>query len=56
MSLSYHPPRLADLSVHTVAVHQLLVHPILSVPLRHGSKLVGRPPATELVPGLWILH
>jgi hypothetical protein len=56
MSLSYHPLRLVDVSVHTVAVHRLLAHSVLPAPLRHDSKLVGRPQVAEPVPGLQILH
>jgi hypothetical protein len=32
MSLSYHPLRLADMSVRAVAVHLLLAHLVLPVP------------------------
>jgi hypothetical protein len=56
MSLSYHPLCLADVSVCAVAVHRVLAHLVLSVLLRHGSKLVGRPIAAKSVPGLRILH
>jgi hypothetical protein len=56
MSLSYHLLHLADVSIHIIAVHRLLAHLILPVLLRYGSKLVGRPPATEPVPGLRILN
>jgi hypothetical protein len=42
--------------VHTVVVHRLLNHSVRLVPLRHGSKLVGRPPAAKPVPGLRILN
>jgi hypothetical protein len=55
ISLSYHPLRLADVSIRAVAVHRglaLSVHPIL---LQHGSELVGRQVAVESVPGLRIL-
>jgi hypothetical protein len=51
MSLYYHPLHLAD-----IAVHRLPAHPVLPVPLQHGSKLVGCPPAAEPDPGLRILH
>jgi hypothetical protein len=56
MSLSYHPLRLADVSIHAVVMHRglpLLIHP---VKLRHGSELIGHPVAAELVPGLLILN
>jgi hypothetical protein len=33
MSLSYHPLRLADMSVCTVVVHRGLALPVLSIPL-----------------------
>jgi hypothetical protein len=33
MSLSYHPLRLADVSVYAIAVYRLLAHLILPVPL-----------------------
>jgi hypothetical protein len=56
MSFSYHPLRLTDVSVRVVEVHQLLAHPVLPVSLRHSSKLVRRPIATEPVPDLWIIH
>jgi hypothetical protein len=56
MSLSYHPLHLADVSIHSIVVHRLLAQPVLPVLLRHGSKLVRRPPAVEPVPVLWILH
>jgi hypothetical protein len=56
MSLSYHPLGLAYVSVCVVAVHRLLAHPILPILLQHGSKLIGCPPATEPVLGLWILN
>jgi hypothetical protein len=56
MSLSYHPLCLADESVRTVAVHQLLAQQVLTVSLQHGSKVFGHPPTAEPVPGLWILN
>jgi hypothetical protein len=56
MSLFYHPLRLADESVHVIAVHRLIAQPVLSVPLQHGSKLIRRSPAAEPVPGLQILN
>jgi hypothetical protein len=56
MSLSYHPLHLADVSVCAVAVHILLTYPVLSVPLRHDTKLVGCPIAAESVPNLRILR
>jgi hypothetical protein len=56
MNLSYHPLRLADVSDHAVAVHQLCPQLVLLVPHRHGSKLVGHPTIVEPVPSLWILH
>jgi hypothetical protein len=56
MSLSYHPLRLADVSVCAIVVHQLLAHLVPLIPLQHDSKLVGRPIALERVPGLRILH
>jgi hypothetical protein len=56
MSLSYHPLCLVDVSIYAVAVHRLLAHPVLPILLQHGSTLVGRPPAVEPVPGLWIFH
>jgi hypothetical protein len=56
MSLSYHPLHLADMFIHAIVVHQGLALPVQSVPLRHVSELVGRPVATEPVPGLWILN
>jgi hypothetical protein len=42
MSLSYHPLRLADMSIHAIAVHQGLALPVLQIALRHGSELIGR--------------
>jgi hypothetical protein len=56
LSLSYQPLHLADVSVHAVVVHRLLAESVLPVSLKHGSKLVKRPPATEPVSGLRILH
>jgi hypothetical protein len=56
MSLSYHPLRLVDVSVLAVAVHRGLALPVQPVPLRHDSKLVGRPVAVEPVLGLLILN
>jgi hypothetical protein len=56
MSLSYHPLRFADVSIHVVAVHRLVAQLVLPVLLRHGSKLVRRPPAAEPVLGLQILN
>jgi hypothetical protein len=56
MSLSYHPLHLADVSVHAVAVHQLLAHLVVPFSLRHSSKLVRCPPAIEPVPDLRILN
>jgi hypothetical protein len=56
MSLSCHPLGLADVFVHTIAVHLLAAEPILLVLLRHDYKLVGRPPAVEPIPGLRILN
>jgi hypothetical protein len=56
MSLSYHPLRLADVSIRAVAVHQELALPVQSVLLQHGPELVGRPVAIEPVPGLLILN
>jgi hypothetical protein len=52
MSLSYHPLRFADVSIHVVAVHRLVAQLVLPVLLRHGSKLVRRPPTAEPVLGL----
>jgi hypothetical protein len=37
-------------------VHRLLTQSVLPVPLRHSSKLVGRPPAAKPVLGLRILN
>jgi hypothetical protein len=56
MSLSYHPLRLVDVSVLAVAVHRGLALPVQLVPLRHDSKLAGRPVAVEPVLGLMILN
>jgi hypothetical protein len=56
MSLSYHPLCLADVSVHAIAVHRWLALQIHPVPLRHDSKLIRHPVATEPVPGLLILN
>jgi hypothetical protein len=56
MSLSYHPLRLADVSIRTVTVHQGLALPVILVLLRHGSELVGCLVTDEPVPGLWILN
>jgi hypothetical protein len=56
MSLSYHPLRLVDVSVHAIVVHLGLSLPVQPVPLRHGSEVVGRPVVAELVPGLLILN
>jgi hypothetical protein len=56
LSLSYHPQRLVDMSVHTIAVHQGLALLVLLVLLQYGSKLVGCPVAVELVLGLQILN
>jgi hypothetical protein len=53
MSLSYHPLRLADVSIHAVAVHQGLALPVL---LCHGSELIGHLVAIEPIPGLLILN
>jgi hypothetical protein len=39
--------------VHVVAVHQLLAQ---SIPLRHGSKVLGCPSAAKSVTGLRILN
>jgi hypothetical protein len=47
---------LADVSIHAIVVHRLLTHPVLLVPLQHGSKLVRCPLATKPVVGLRILH
>jgi hypothetical protein len=56
MSLSYHPLRLVDMSIGGVAVHRGLALPVQPVSIRHGSELVGRPIATEPIPGLRILN
>jgi hypothetical protein len=56
MSLSYYLLGLADVFIHTIEVHQLLAQPALPVPLQHFSKLVGRPPVAEPIPGLQILN
>jgi hypothetical protein len=56
MILSYHPLRLADVSVHTIAVYRRLALSVLPIPLQHDSKLVGRPIAVEAVPGPQILN
>jgi hypothetical protein len=56
MSLSYHPLCLVDVSIRAIAVHRLLGHLVLPVSLRHGSKLVGCPKATEPLPSLRILY
>jgi hypothetical protein len=44
------------MSIRAVAVHQLIAHLVLPVPLQHGSKLVRFPIAVEPVLGLRILH
>jgi hypothetical protein len=56
MSLFYYPLCLADVFVHAVEVHRELALPVLPVPLRHNSELVGHPVAAEPVLGLWILN
>jgi hypothetical protein len=56
MCLSYHHLRLVDVFVCAVAVHRGLALPVLPVPLRHGSELIGRPITIEPVLGLWILN
>jgi hypothetical protein len=56
MSLSYHPLRLADVYVYAVAVHRGLALPVHPVPLQHGSELIERSVAAELVPDLLILN
>jgi hypothetical protein len=56
MSISYHPLRLADVSVCTIAVHRGLALPVHPVLLQHGSELVGCLVAAEPVPGLLILN
>jgi hypothetical protein len=56
MSLSYHPLRLANVYVYAVAVHRGLALPVHPVPLQHGSELIERPVAAELVPDLLILN
>jgi hypothetical protein len=56
MSLSYHPLRLADMSVCAIEMHRGLALLVLLVMLRHGSELVERPVALEPVPGLQILN
>jgi hypothetical protein len=56
MSLSYHHLCLEDVFIHAVAVHRGLSLLVLPVSLQHGSKLIGRPVATEPVLGLWMLN
>jgi hypothetical protein len=46
---------LADVSIHVVAMHQLLAQPILSVSLQDGFKILRRPPAAQPVLGHLIL-
>jgi hypothetical protein len=53
MSLFYHPLRLVDMSISVIAVHRGFA---LSVPLQHGSELIGCLVAAELVSGLQILN
>jgi hypothetical protein len=56
MSLYYHSLCLVDVSIRAIVVHRGLALPVLLVPLRHGSKLIGRQVAAEPVLGLWILN
>jgi hypothetical protein len=56
MSLSYHPPCLADVSISAVAVHRGLALPVLTVPVQHDSKLIGCPVVAEPAPGILILN
>jgi hypothetical protein len=56
MSLSYHPLCLADMSICAIVVHRELALQVQLVPLRHGSKFIGRPVAVEPAPGLLILN
>jgi hypothetical protein len=56
MSLFYYPLCLVDVSIRAVAVHRELALPVLPIPLRHDSELVGRPVAEEPVLGLRILN
>jgi hypothetical protein len=49
MSISYHPLRLADVSVRAIAVHSGLALSVQPAPLRHGSELVRHPVAIELL-------
>jgi hypothetical protein len=56
MSISYHPLRLADVSIHTVAVHRGLALPVLPILLQHSSELIGGLVDAEPVPGLLILN
>jgi hypothetical protein len=45
-----------NMSIYVIAMHQLLAHLVLLGLLRHGSKLVERPPVVEPVSSLQILH
>jgi hypothetical protein len=45
-----------DVSVRAIVVHRGLALPVLPIPLRHSSKLIGRLVAVELVLGLLILN
>jgi hypothetical protein len=49
MSISYHPLRLADVSIRAIAVHSGLALSVQPAPLRHGSELVRHPVAIELL-------
>jgi hypothetical protein len=56
MSLSYHPLRLVDVSIHAIVMHRGLALSIQLVLLRHDFELIGCPIAVEPVIGLLVVN